>query len=126
MNKQEIFNTVATHLLRQKERSLRDTKFSTKGCAYRGNDGMMCAVGVLIKDEYYYPELEGNTPYDVEVEVAVGNSIGRSLDKEDLELLVKLQDIHDFSTTSEWEKALKGIADKYNFLFSPEQLKETP
>ncbi len=28
-------------------------------CAYRSPDGKKCAVGILIKDEFYGPDLEG-------------------------------------------------------------------
>lgn len=125
MNKQEIFDTVSVHLLRQKKRSLRETEYSTE-CAYRGKDGLTCAAGVLIKDEHYRPELEGNTPHDWDVQHAIGKSIGRSLDKEDIELLTELQDVHDFSVISEWAEALEYIADRYDFLLSPELMKEIP
>lgn len=50
MTNQEIFDTVATHLLRQNARSMgprTDPRFGTlsRGCAYRGDGGLRCAIG---------------------------------------------------------------------------------
>ena len=67
MNKQEIFDTVVKHLAVQQQRSMAkviiddgtpdgNTKMYT--CAYRGDFGMSCAVGCLIKDEDYSPAME--------------------------------------------------------------------
>jgi hypothetical protein len=66
MNKQEIFDTVVNHLAAQQQRSMahvvvhdgtaEGNKMYT--CAYRGEFGMMCAVGCLIKDEDYNPKME--------------------------------------------------------------------
>lgn len=58
MTLQEVFDKVARHLLTQGQRSiLRETG----RCAYRGDEGCMCAVGVLIADEHYHPKLEDNS-----------------------------------------------------------------
>jgi hypothetical protein len=55
MTRQEIFNKVADHLLTQGKPALFD---EIGDCAYRGQDGSMCAVGCLIPDELYTPEME--------------------------------------------------------------------
>lgn len=51
---QAVFNTVAEHLLRQGRKSL-----DNFACAYRGENGAKCAVGVVIPDTLYEPEIEG-------------------------------------------------------------------
>lgn len=51
---QEIFDTVARHLLSQGKRS---TEFGF--CTYRSEDGLKCAVGCLIADEFYSAAIEG-------------------------------------------------------------------
>lgn len=56
MTRQEIFNTVADHLLAQGRPAMR---IGTKMCAYRSADGATCAVGCLIPDTHYTPEMEG-------------------------------------------------------------------
>ena len=47
---QEVFDRVASHLLTQSARSLLP---DGSGCAYRGANGRMCAVGCLIADYEY-------------------------------------------------------------------------
>lgn len=64
MNEQEIFDTVVNHLANQKRRSMAifvhgEEEINT--CAYRGKNGDMCAVGCLIKDEDYDPEMEAKS-----------------------------------------------------------------
>ncbi len=57
MDKQALFNKVVTHLLAQNQRSSSDSH----SCAYRGNNGLMCAAGAVLPDEHYKPSLEGKT-----------------------------------------------------------------
>ena len=60
---QAVFDKVVKHLLTQKRRSE-----SKRGCAYRGEDGAMCAVGCLISDKAYDPEIEGHSVYCLRVQ----------------------------------------------------------
>ena len=53
MRKQQVFNTVAKHLLTQKKKSIKDGT-----CRYRYRN-LSCAVGCLIPKEEYSPKLEG-------------------------------------------------------------------
>lgn len=56
---QEIFNIVSLHLLTQIKRSTKHLKNSWfSACAYRGENGLKCAAGVLIPDNEYQPEME--------------------------------------------------------------------
>lgn len=60
MNKQQIFDTVAAHLLTQNERAVGDTGL----CMYRVSKGgggvvLRCAIGSLIPDEMYTLNMEG-------------------------------------------------------------------
>jgi hypothetical protein len=56
---QEVFNIVSAHLLTQIKRSIKRLNSSYfSACAYRGNEGLKCAAGVLIPDEQYEPEME--------------------------------------------------------------------
>ena len=92
MTNQEIFDIVAAHLIKQNHQA-------TKGsnCAYRGEGGTMCAIGCLIKDEFYTEKLEGQTIYDDVVFVAVSKSLNIGI-KDNLflkELLSDLQVFHD-------------------------------
>lgn len=51
---QEEFDAVVAHLYKQGKKAM-----SGKGCAYRGENGTMCAVGCRIPDEMYDPKMEG-------------------------------------------------------------------
>lgn len=54
MTAQEVFETVATHLLKQGGQARNE-----EGCAYRAPDGSKCAAGCLIPDDLYDPSIEG-------------------------------------------------------------------
>lgn len=53
MEAQEIFDTVAKHLATQGRRAVGEGR-----CLYRTEDGAKCAVGCLISDEEYTPDME--------------------------------------------------------------------
>lgn len=104
MTKQEIFDTVAKHLLTQMERSE-----SRKGCLYRGPNGLKCAVGVLIKDEFYSEELEYATADVSEVMAALEKS-GVFYD----EIMIDLQILHDEFYPVVWKASLNKVAERNN------------
>jgi hypothetical protein len=105
MTKLEIFNKVKTHLLSQNRRALAQNG----ECKYRTNEGLKCAVGCLIVDYAYNPELEGYGALDDCIRVAVSESIGRKLTKIEALMLCDLQDIHDNHEPDEW----KTIIDRF-------------
>ena len=108
MTLQEIFNRVSQHLLAQGERS------TYKGdCAYRGGNGEACAVGCLIKDEAYDPDIEGLSTEHAEVRRALRASIGRVSGKA-FDLLAELQIVHDYTKPDRWPAELAEVAAKFN------------
>lgn len=52
---QSIYDTVLAHLRTQGEHA-----YESGRCAYRTRSGQKCAVGCLIPDDVYTPEIEGN------------------------------------------------------------------
>lgn len=110
MTAQEIFTTVVTHLRGQ------GTKAQTPqlGCVYRGPHNTKCAVGCLIPDALYTPNMEGTV-------------VGCLPDKfpalgflsEHLDLLHDLQVMHDDSNVEEWECRLESIANAYTLELPP-------
>ena len=58
MTPQEIFDTVAKHLFTQGCRSAELDEDPHSACLYRGPEGRMCAVGVLIPYELYNTDME--------------------------------------------------------------------
>lgn len=104
MTLQEIYDKVVAHLRAQNARS-RNGEF----CAYRGASGQMCAIGCLIKDEHYTPELEGLPVFHSSVQTALNNS-GIPIDESSIQLLQKFQRIHDSHSIQYWEYGFKYIA----------------
>ncbi len=106
--KQFLFDKVASHLLKQMERSA-----SADGtiCVYRSSNGLSCAVGCLISDEHYCSEtLEGRDAQSPWVYGAVEDSLGIKLTTEEQEFLAELQKIHDNEIPFYWKKELESLA----------------
>lgn len=113
MDQQEVFNKVYRHLLTQGERS--ESTFTVDGidrpgCAYRGDEGRKCAIGCLIDDDRYTPELETRGAGHPLVEDALGYSL---LSHDDRCLLKRLQDVHDCRNPASWAASLKGISETF-------------
>lgn len=119
MTPQEIFDTVATHLFTQGHRAFDD---NLNRCAYKTQDGSMCAVGCLIQD-YYKPSMDRNA-YGTDIRSVY------SLFKSDLpdwigsnmKLLVLLQDVHDvdwsWNSIGNLKSVLKKVALDYGLNYS--------
>ena len=113
MNLQQIFDKSASHLLKQGEKS-----FAEKGeylCAYRGKNGLMCAVGCLIDDAYYDWRTEGEAVDDSEEvrEALEKSGIDFHSNAPVLLLLSKLQGIHDMADVYNWRNRLDKVADDF-------------
>jgi hypothetical protein len=118
--KQELFDYVASFLLKQGKRS-----FTGGGCMYRGDNGLMCAAGCVIPDEFYDPVMEGN---DINSVVSIRRKtkgpqqrFWKTLEKH-LGLLSELQEVHDnlFSpndTRQFWLKKLREVAADHKLAF---------
>ena len=113
MKKKEVFKVVATHLLTQNSKSVEPDENGM--CRYREQQSnKSCAVGVLISDPHYDLGLEGCAADTNNVVEALQASLKTKLKSSDKLLLCRLQDIHDFSTVSDWKKELNDLA-KLNF-----------
>jgi hypothetical protein len=90
--RQEIFNAVSTFLLKQGRKSTyRNESLDVNSCAYRGDDGTMCAVGCVIPNEMYKSEFEN---LRVTALVERFSNLPEFLVKEE-DLFVYLQRAHD-------------------------------
>ena len=108
----EVFNKVEAHLLLQGAKSV-----DCGGeCLYRGEDGMSCAIGCLIKDEFYHEGLEGIAMWADEkkkerlmiLEEALINS-GIELSPAMTYMLSDLQYMHDTNSPKVWEQELQHM-----------------
>lgn len=101
---QEIYDKVLNHLVKQGKKSI------DSYCKYRGPDNTSCAVGCLIPDDEYTPELEGSGGIK-----SIACSIKLNIESNKLDLLQELQILHDvcMSTTS-FMKTSNYIAQQFS------------
>lgn len=101
---QQVFDLVVTHLLTQGRRA----EDVAGGCMYRAPEGMKCAVGFLLPDSEYRPEMEGEAAGSGSYITPVLQRIGV-----DLDLATSLQIVHDKQHPSDWVARLRIVADHY-------------
>jgi len=107
---QEVFDQVARHLLTQKQRSMGKlyetmTGEPVMGCAYRGNDSMMCAAGCLIGDDEYKGSFE-----DERWGVLAARGDVPDVHRD---LIARLQSVHDTTSPELWVFDLDRVATTY-------------
>lgn len=109
MTPQEIFDTVARHLFEQGTQAYND---NIEQCRYRGPGGTKCAVGCLIPDEAYDPEMEGwSVDYVVVAHGGNADDPNPSFPAwlgDNLGLLSGLQDVHDLKESWDSEDTLRS------------------
>ena len=122
---------IRDHLTKQRKVSI----VEGLGCAYRGADGTMCAVGCLIKDEHYSTVVEGaavvsqwrddKLPEDDDknksifaLKDALTKSLGRVPTAIDMKAMKLWQEYHDGHYFEHWVKY--GVDDE-----SPDSHHET-
>lgn len=123
LTKKQIFNKVKNHLLTQNRQCV-STNGITGLCKYRSGN-LKCAIGALIPDELYCPEIEDVTLSDPELEknpnkyfllqeILYKSNLDIS-DPEIRKLIIELQTIHDIYEPLDWsyhldilEKEMKG------------------
>lgn len=123
MEKQEIYDKVCAHLAQQKTRSRGVMEDGRMDCAYRMPDGRRCAIGALIPDSMYVPEMDN--PSDGESSTVgplfhrypeVAAYIGHP------ELCRALQAAHDFSEdVYHVRRELVGAAQAFDLTPGAEQ-----
>ena len=90
MTPQEIFDAVATHLLKQGRAAMDEQG----RCVYRGPNGTRCAAGAVIPDELYDPAME-NSPIDDVLAMYPRLAVAVGTDVDTVSLLIELQEVHD-------------------------------
>lgn len=103
---QTIFDQVARHLLTQMRQSI-----SVRGsCVYRSEDGLKCAVGILISDKEYRPDMEG---LGVHLVCCYHDETNVADDR--FRLLRRLQTVHDKYMPNAWRQELLAVASPTEF-----------
>lgn len=108
LEEQDIFNQVAIHLINQNEKS---TSFDGR-CAYRGDNDLKCAVGCLITDDEYLPNMENLSIVTIVKRFSTLSRFSKFID-----LLQDLQRIHDVIPIENWRDELVKVTTKYNLSF---------
>ena len=98
----EVFNKVSEHLLAQNEQAL-DGNWE---CVYRNETGLKCAVGCLIKDEFYFENLEYTGLSRTGPIAKALKKSGVVMTREMLDLLQRLQKLHDHKEPEAWKEEL--------------------
>jgi len=90
----QISEKIRDHLTAQKARSLSDNGL----CRYRGENGLMCAVGCLITDEVYSNNagrIESECADNHKVHNALVESLGFEIDEPTERMMCRWQEYHD-------------------------------
>lgn len=105
---QETFNTVRDHLLAQNEQCRGANSQGIVACRYWNKDtGLKCAVGVLIPERLYTPEIEGAEVDEVNLLCEMGWT------GDQVNLLMDLQWIHDNREPKAWRRELTRAAAEW-------------
>ena len=99
----DIFGEVKAHLLSQNKRAI-EGEGKDRVCKYRTESGLKCAVGCLVPDSLYTPDMELAS-----VAAAVKY---RPVDSK-FELMAQLQDIHDENSPPYWKDLLDVLVFKW-------------
>lgn len=114
---QEAYALVRAHLLHQMARSqtiYRSPDGSTRvQCAYRGNGRLKCAIGALIKDEFFDESLNSAGVEDEFVRVMLKQSGWGDVSEE---LLYGLQRVHDSKDPNQWYGLLPEDPERFFIL----------
>lgn len=115
MNRQQIFDKVATHLFTQGHQAIKLSR-----CCYRTNiEGEACAIGCLIPDEVYVPSLESLNAVDLANSDTKINGLPSDIfNRGNARFLRELQRVHDrrvsWKSTVSMQKALDLVAREEN------------
>lgn len=111
---QSIFDKVATHLFTQGVQSKSPTN---RKCLYRGPNNTSCAVGCLIPDELYEPEMDADYGANA-IEAVLDVYPELEFLRQFRSLLSQLQGVHDriasWSSTASMRRTLKEVAWLHN------------
>lgn len=114
MTAQDIFDKIVLALINQKEKSV---DALTGSCRYRGPNNTKCAVGYLIPDDLYDPNMEGVSVDNILIQYPTINEMY----VHHTFLLCKLQSAHDSSDFYNFLPCFlsqaKEIADEMNLVW---------
>jgi hypothetical protein len=114
----EIYERVSAHLLNQGAVS----EDENGSCRLRGANGRKCAIGSLVSDECYRPDIEGigisyyRHALDGELLRALYASNVNAYDPRIVDLLCELEQVHDDVSVDQWPDLLAALGKRYAFI----------
>lgn len=118
LNGIDIYHRVSAHLLAQRAVS----EDENGSCRLRSSDGKKCAIGSLVADHAYRPEIEGvgisyyKHAKDGTLLRALYASDVNAYDPEIVELLIELEEVHDDFDVDEWPRLLQRVGQRHAFV----------
>ena len=116
---QSLFETISRHLFAQGELSVKPKNPNSvyDRCAYRGENGLKCAVGAVLPDEEYQKVFdEANMPV-TSVVYELDHGPTRKLFMGNLDLLANLQAVHDDARNWETSENMTNALIKVGTMF---------
>lgn len=116
--RQAVYERVGNHLLDQNAKAgVFDKEYPDEfSPRYVDPDGRRCAIGSLISDEHYGPELEGVQVFIRRVAEAVAASLCLPWEHIQTGFLLSLQEIHDERDPPDWPRRLRNFAKDFNLV----------
>ena len=120
MNKQQIFDVVVHHAIKQHSKAMN----VYERCQYHAEDGSQCFVGALIPKSAYHPDMESRgitymiQVYPVLIPIVLPTNMEFNLA---ISFMETLQKIHDTSEVIFWGEKLRKFANDYGLKFINEK-----
>lgn len=118
LSPKDIYERVSEHLLTQRAVSEDDNG----SCRLRSPEGRKCAIGSLVRDDVYRPELEGvgisyyRHAQDGTLLRALYASQVNAYDPNIIDLLIELEEVHDYAEIGEWPELLAALGKRHAFV----------
>ena len=118
LSPKDIYQRVSEHLLTQRAVSEDDNG----SCRLRSPEGRKCAIGSLVRDDVYEPELEGvgisyyRHAQDGKLLQALFASNVNAYDPNIIDLLIELEEVHDYADIDEWPELLAALGKRHAFV----------
>jgi hypothetical protein len=118
LSAREIYERVSAHLLRQRAVS----EDENGSCRLRSAHGRKCAIGSLVRDEIYDPDIEGvgisyyRHAQDGKLLQALYASNVNAYDPAIVDLLIELEQVHDDASIEDWPHLLAALGKRHAFV----------
>ena len=118
LSAREIYERVSAHLLKQRAVSEDDNG----SCRLRSAHGRKCAIGSLVSDDVYDPDIEGigisyyRHARDGKLLQALYASNVNAYDPSIVELLIELEQVHDDASVDQSPHLLNALGRRHAFI----------